>query len=311
VRTIPLDHPIYHMLEDVGAVTYPKNLDSKSPFLEGMYVHSRIGVLISKYGLGCGWDGHEVPLLPQAIYYDVASANQIGMNLVAYAIGYANVGREDAKPELFGLLDEKPATDEFVFAQIKHEGAWNVHGGGAISLLRRLRQSTALRVSLKRVPVEPGKEDLSSFTFLYLTGLADFHWDAKAVSALQSFLGSGGTLLINNGLGLSTFDQAVRREWKKVMPDAEFKPVPLSHPIYSSISKIGEVQFTPAAQRQMGGVRTPQLEGIVLNGDLKVIYSPFDLEAGWQGMDHPLAKGYEPNSAVQLGINIIMYAMTH
>jgi len=311
VRVIPLDHPVYHMLYDVREVNYPKNLESKTPLLEGMYVNSRIGVLISKYGLGCGWDDHEVPLLPQAVYYDVASANKIGVNVIAYAVGYANVGREEAKPELFGLLDEKPATDQFVFAQIKHEGAWNVHSGGAASLLRRLRQSTSLRVSLKRVPVDPGKEDLSSFTFLYLTGLDDFHWDAKAVSALQSFLGSGGTLLINNGLGLSTFDQAVRREWKKVMPDTEFKPVPLNHPIYSSLAKIDEVQYTLGARREMLGAPTPRLEGVVLNGDLKVIYSPFDLEAGWEGMDHPLAKGYEPNSAVQIGMNIIMYAMTH
>jgi hypothetical protein len=311
VRAIPLDHPIYHMLQDVTEVKFPKNLDAKTPVLEGMYVYSRIGVLISKYGLGCGWDDHEVPLLPQAVYYDVASASQIGINMIAYAVGYANIAREEAKPELFGLLDERPATDEFVFAQIKHDGAWNVHAGGAPTLLRHLRQSTALRVSLKRVPIDLDAADISSFTFLYLTGLDDFHWDGRAVSTLQSFLGRGGTLLINNGLGLGTFDRAVRREWKKVMADAEFKPVPLNHPIYSSLTKIDQVQYSLAVQRQLVSVKTPQLEGVMVNGDLKVIYSPMDLEAGWQGMEHPLAKAYEPNSAVQLGINIVMYAMTH
>ena len=105
LRPIPLDHPLYHMLGDVTQVKYPKNLDSDKPALEGMYVFSRIGVLISRYGLGCGWDDHEVPLLQQAVYYDVPSANKIGVNLIAYAIGYANVARESAKPELFGTLD--------------------------------------------------------------------------------------------------------------------------------------------------------------------------------------------------------------
>ena len=61
----------------------------------------------------------------------------------------------------------------------------------------------------------------------------------------------------------------------------------------------------------MPSVHTPQLLAILLNGDLRVIYSPFDLEVGWLGMDQPLAKGYQPNSAMQLGVNIIMYAMTH
>ncbi|MCX7590890.1 MAG: DUF4159 domain-containing protein, partial [Kiritimatiellae bacterium] len=81
VRVIPADHPVYHMLFDVERVSYPKNLKSNVPFLEGIYVGCRIGVLISKYGLGCGWDDHEVPLIEKAVYYDIDSANKIGLNL--------------------------------------------------------------------------------------------------------------------------------------------------------------------------------------------------------------------------------------
>jgi hypothetical protein len=310
-REIPSDHPVYHMIADVDQVSFPRNLDSKKPVLEGLYVYSRIGVLISKYGLGCGWDDHEVPMIKQAVYYDVSSANKIGLNLMAYAAGYANVGRESAKPELFGTLDEKHPTDEFVFAQIKHEGAWNVHSGGAASLLRRLRQNSAVRVSLKRVPVMPGKDDLSGFTFLYLTGLDDFRLDATAVSAIRSHLNRGGTLLVNNGLGMKTFDTAVRRELKKVLPESNLTPLPPNHPLYSSVFKVGEVQYTPAVAKLRPGMKASYLEGVSIGGDLRVIYSPLDLEVGWTGMEHPLAKGYEPDSAMQLGMNIVVYAMTH
>jgi hypothetical protein len=276
-----------------------------------MYVYSRIGVLLSKYGLGCGWDDHDVPMLKQAVYYDVGSANKIGVNLIAYAAGYANVARESAKPELFGTLDEKRPTDEFVFAQIKHEGAWNVHSAGAASLLRRLRQHSAVRVSLRRVPVLPGKDDLSGFTCLYLTGLDDFRLDPAAVSALRAHLSRGGTLLVNNGLGLKTFDAAVRRELKRVLPDSELAPVPLTHPLYSTVFKIAEAHYTPAVAKVRPTLKAPYLEGISLGGDLRVLYSPFDLEAGWTGLDHPLARAYEPESATQLGMNIVVYAMTH
>ena len=310
-RTVPDDHPVYHILTDVGKVSFPKNLNSDRPVLEGLYVYARLGVVLSKYGLGCGWDGHEVPLLKQAIYYDVESANRIGVNLIAYAVGYARTGREEAKPELYGALDEKHPTDEFVFAQIKHDGAWNVHSGGATRLLEQLRKDTALRVSLKRVAVEPGHDDLSHFTFLYLTGLDDFHLDAGAVTALKRFLDSGGTLLINNGLGLRTFDAAVRRELRAILPTGELTPIPASHPIFSTVSKVTEAKYTPTALTRKPGLGQPYLEGISLNGDIKVIYSPFDLEAGWQPVDYPLAAAYEPNSAIPLGVNLIMYAMTH
>jgi hypothetical protein len=310
-RSLPADHPIYHMLADVDKVSYPKNLDADTPLLEGMYVYSRVGVLLSKYGLGCGWDGHEVPLLKQAVYYDPASADKIGVNLIAYAVGYARLGREEAKPELYGALDEKHPTDEFVFAQIKHDGAWNAESGGATRLLEQLRLNTSLRVSLKRVPVRPGQDDLSPFTFLYLTGLDDFHWDAGAVAAMRRFLDAGGTLLINNSLGLHTFDAAVRRELKKVLPDGELTPLPLQSPLFNSVFKIGDVGYTAAARAQKPDLHAPRLEGIALHGDVRVIYSPVDLEAGWQGMDHPLARAYAPDSALKLGVNIVMYAMTH
>lgn len=310
-RSIPIDHPIYHMILNTEKATYSKNVNLDRPALEGMYVYSRVGVVLSKYGLGCGWDGHEVPLLPQAQYYHPASAERIGINLIAYAIGYARLGREQAKPELFGALDEKRPSDEFVFAQIMHDGAWNAESGGATRLLAQLRQTTALRVSLKRVPVRPGKDDLSSYTFLYLAGLDDYHWDAAAVAALKRFLESGGTLLINNSLGLHTFDAAVRRELKKLLPENELTPVSSANPLFSSVFKITDAEYTPAARALRADLNTPRLEGIALHGDVKVIYSPYDLEAGWQGMEHPLALAYEPDSALKLGINIIMYAMTH
>jgi hypothetical protein len=198
-----------------------------------------------------------------------------------------------------------------VFAQIRHEGAWNVHPGGAAKLLRQLRQNTALRVSLKRTPVTPGVDDLTPFTFLYLTGLDDFEFDEQAVSALRRFLNNGGTLFVNNGLGLTTFDRAVVRELGKVLPDAGLAPVPPEHPLFSSVFRIDSARYTPAVANVKPDLAFPFLEGISINGDLRVIYSPFDMEAAWQGYEYPLAKAYEPDSGTQLGVNLIMYAMTH
>jgi hypothetical protein len=311
IRMVPLDHPLYHMLYDVTKVSYPKNLDADTPHLEGIYVGSRLGAVLSKYGLGCGWDDREVPLIPQAVYYDVDSANKIGLNLIAYAVGYAYAGREEAKPELFGSLDEKAPTDEFVFAQIRHGGAWNVHPGAASSLLRRLRQSTSLRVSLKRAPVSLGEDEVTSRHFLYLTGLDDFQFDERERAALRRFLNGGGTLFVNNGLGLRTFHEAVVRELKTVLPDATLAPLPVTHPIYSSVFTLEEASYTPAVAEARPDLKTPYLEGVVLDGDLRVIYSPFDLEAAWLGCEYPLAKAYQPDSGLRMGMNLVMYAMTH
>jgi hypothetical protein len=311
IRPIPLDHPLFHMLYDVHNVKYPRGVKSKVPHLDGIYVGSRLGVIISRYGLGCGWDDRDVPLLPRAAYYDVESANKLGLNIMAYAIGYAGAAREEAKPELFGVLDEKAPTDEFVFAQIRHEGAWNVHPGAAAALLRRMRQNTAVRVSLKRVPVTPGKDDLAPYSFLYLTGLDTFSFDEAAVAALRRFLAHAGTLVVNNGLGLSSFDKSFRRELRKILPESELQPLAPGHPVFSSVFPVHTATYTPAVKRLEPKLTTPRLEGITLEGDLRVIYSPFDLEAAWLACEYPLARAYASQSGTQLGMNVIVYAMTH
>jgi hypothetical protein len=35
------------------------------------------------------------------------------------------------------------------------------------------------------------------------------------------------------------------------------------------------------------------------------------MEAGWNEVRYPLSRGYETDSAKKLGMNVIMYAMTH
>ncbi len=314
LRVIPPDHPLYHMFVDVTSASYRGRTGTTEPFLEGIYVGSRVGVLLSKFGLGCGWnrDTDRLTQLPKAAYYDPKSAGEIGLNVAAYAIGYAEAGAVEARPEIYGTADQRTPTDEFVFAQLKHEGAWNVHPGAATNLLTKLRRHTTIRVNLKRLVVDPEKDDLSGFAFLYLTGLDDFSFSPRAVSALQRFLQSGGFLLINNGLGLGTFDKAVRREIAKVVPDAQFQLLPDGHALFSSLFKIDQVGYSAGlVQANPALGNHPYLWAIFLGGDLRVLYSPYDLEAGWLPASYPLMKGYEPASAERLGMNIITYMMTH
>jgi len=313
-RIIPADHPLYHIIVDIEQVTYAGQKGKSKPFLEGIYVGSRVGVLISKFGLGCGWNRNTERLkeLADAAYYDIKSANEIGVDLAAYIVGYAEVGLVEGRPEVFGLADQTRPTDEFVFAQVEHEGLWNVHPGAASALLMKLRRYTAVRVNLKRIGVDLEEDDLSSYPFLYLTGLDDFSFSQNEMSALQRYLGYGGVLLINNGLGLGTFDAAVRRELKKLLPDVTLEPIPASHSLYSTLFDVSTVRYSPSLAKAKPELKNqPYLLGAAIEGDLRIIYSPYDLEAGWLEVYYPLMKGYESVSSQQLGMNIIIYVMTH
>jgi hypothetical protein len=225
-------------------------------------------------------------------------------------VGYAEVGLLEGQPEVFSLADQKRPTDELVFAQIKHEGAWNVHPGSATALLMRLRRHTSVRVNLKRVVVDPESDDLLEFPFLYMTGLDDFSLSPEAVTSLQRYLQYEGVILINNGLGLSTFDKAVRRELRKILPQGRLDLIPAEHDMFRTAVSNMKVEYTPALAKKSPELQgRPYVLGMKIDGDLRVIYSPYDLEAGWLGAYYPLMLGYESVSARQLGINMITYVM--
>jgi hypothetical protein len=311
LRRIPADHPLFHLVTDVDKAGFGRNPPGTEPWYEGVYVGSRVGVLLSPYGLGCGWDDREVPDLPQAVFYDVATATRLGANLAAYAIGWANVGIEEARPELFGALDERPPGGEFVFAQLRHAGHWDVHPGAAVKLLAGLRRDSALAVHLKRVAVTPGLDDLGSYPALWLTGLDAPAFDERARAALRAYLAGPGTLIAVNGLGLAAFDRALRPELAALLPGVRLAPLAPDHPLFTCALRLVEARYTPAALAMRPGLTQPWIEGMVVGDSLKVIYSPFDLCAGWDGIDRPGIRAWDPASAITMGTNLVVWAATH
>jgi len=56
---------------------------------------------------------------------------------------------------------------------------------------------------------------------------------------------------------------------------------------------------------------TPFIEGVEIDGSLRVIYSRFDLGNGWEGEDHPFASGYDRDDARRIGVNAVIYTLTN
>ena len=311
IKRLPLDHPIFHMVDDTVKVSVKSKADVP-PVLDGLYIGSRVAAVVSPYGLGCGWDNASPDLIPQANYYDRQSSVLLGLNLTAYAAGWFRVGQSHAKAEIYRGEDLVPDSDPLVFAQIRTAGVWNAEPGAAQNLLRFLNRNLKLKVNLRPQVVELGKDPVDRLPFLYLTGLTDFTLSEVELEGLRRYLLDGGYLLINNSLGLSEFDNAVRREVKRLFPQGELKRLPADHALYSEGPfKVSEVQYSLPTKSRFPDLNGPLLEAVEIANQPRLIYSPFDLAAGWQGDEHPLAYTVQPGSALQLGANLITWYLTH
>ena len=223
------------------------------------------------------------------------------------------MGEAEGKVELFGKLDENAPTSEFIFAQVKHEGAWNAHPGAARQLLMKLEKDSAIPVNFKRVSVDLARDDIDAYPFLFFTGLDDFVLTDQQIDALRKHVMRGGTLVVNNALGLATFHQAVVREMRRAFPQSELALLPQTHEIFRNLHTIKHVRYTPTLMKDKGEELKgrPVLFGAKVAGRLSVIYSPYDIEGGWNEVRYPLSRGYQSASAKELGCNIVMYAMEH
>ena len=314
LRKMLPEEPVFSSYYKMGNFTYKKGNGksftdeySEEPCLEGIDFCCRTGVIFSPRDLTCGWDGHEHPRGTRVV---IDQARQIGANIVTYILGTFQLGRFLSSTKVYFEATE-PSRDDFVFAQLKHEGDWDPDPSAVHNLLKHARDNSTLEVKFKRQNVLLSDPKTAEYPLLYITGHREFHWDKEEVGRLQRYLKAGGMLLADACCGRTSFDMAFRREIAKVLPEMKLQRLPPDHPLYHSHYDIARVDYTPRVREDFGPFDTPELEGLSIDGRLAVVYSKFDLGNGWEQFPHAYSYGLKDEPALQIGTNVIVYAITH
>lgn len=310
LRKLDRDDPLYASYYKLGNFTYQRADGSRytaEPCLEGITVGCRTAVVYSPADLTCGWDGHDHP---RGLRVIVNQSRQIGANYVTYLLGAYQLGRFLSTTRIYHQADE-PSRDDFVFAQVMHEGDWDPDPSAAHNLLRHVRQNSTLNVKFRREHIRLTDPRAMGYPLLYMTGHYNFRWTQQEVTWLQRYLRAGGMLLADACCGRLAFHLAFERELRRVLPDDRLEDLPQDHPVYRIHNDIRRVEYTPRVAEDFGAMDTPSLKGISFNGRLAVVYSRFDLGNGWEQFPHPYTYGYSDRDALAIGTNVLVYAVTH
>ena len=308
------DHPLfnaYYTLDKVRFMAGGREPWRAPPVLEGVNVGCRTAVIFSPYDLSCGWDGRYHEGVARVWSDDKPNdAQKIGANMLTYMLANYQVGRYLAVEKVFYQKDLENK-DEFVVAQVVHQGDWDPRPGALINLLRYLDSNSTMKVQFKRDVVDLRQASAFEQPVLYMTGHRDFVLSDDEVASLRRYLADGGTLVGSSCGGRKAFDRAFRRELAKVLPDRPLKLLPLDHPVFSSLYDITTVQYTPLLAQKKPDLNVPVLEGVEVDGVLAVIYSRYDLNEGWDGFARPYSEGFASDDALRLGLNVLVYSLTH
>jgi hypothetical protein len=314
VYRLRMDHPVFHSFYNIDKVQYRDRMVRDGvvvdpyPYLEGVDVDNRTGILISRWDFSLGWEANA----HESWGYADVDSRKLGANIVAYATAMRDAGRSVGKS--VELADaSKQTAGKFRVGQVIHAGPWKTRSAAFPMLLNQLNKETGTQVSFELRDVALTDAAIFEMPFMFLTGTTDFQFTQQERDALRKWLMNGGVLFVEAGEGRQTFDAALRAELAQVLPGKALTPIPPTHELFRQPKGVQLVKARPALAAKRGNQieMAPEFLGIELNGTLSVIYSPNDLSAGWERAIAPYAAGYEPQDATALGLNVLYYAVTH
>ena len=161
-------------------------------------------------------------------------------------------------------------------------------------------------------------DNIRHFPFLYALEVGYMNMSPPEVEGLRNYLLAGGFLVIDDFWG--------SQEWANfeyqmglVFPGRPIKDLELDHPVFNTFYEIDEILQVPAYGRFWGGATwerdgyVPYVKGIEDDdGRLMVIINwNTDLGDAWEWAEQPDYPLQYSTFAFQMGVNMIVYAMSH
>jgi hypothetical protein len=184
-------------------------------------------------------------------------------------------------------------------------GDWYVNKTSIVNLARALQERLGMDVEIEDTSVQPLDDELFESPFLHMTGHGNVRFTPEEIERLRLYFLHGGFLFADDNYGM---DQYFRREIRRVFPESELVELPFDHEIYHTVYRMP--QGLPKIHEHDGG--SPHGYGIFHEGRMVVFYS-YNTDIG-DGLEDPDVHGDSAEvreSALQMAMNIVVYAMTH
>lgn len=218
---------------------------------------------------------------------------------------------------------------EFVFARLEYAGSYFGLGRGrswAIDwpeadyhFMLGIDRLTNIRVVLDDyISVAPSAPELFDYPLVYAVEVGRWYLEQTEADRLREYVERGGFLVVDDFWGTVQWDY-FDRELVKIFPDREVEEIPPDHPVFHAFYDIDEILQVPGIGYCRGNPTwqqdgyTPHALGVF--GDdrrlLMVINFNTDLGDAWEHADDPCYPHMFSGFAYRMGINFIVYSMTH
>ncbi len=221
---------------------------------------------------------------------------------------------------------------EFYFTRGIYSGEFDDYDQGGRWAVDYPKADRQFLVALKRLSLvdayasdhalELTDPQLRRFPFLYAVEVGSMSLTEAEAMALRNYLLAGGFLVIDDFWGSWAWEQFVS-QMQQVFPERVIVDVPRDHPIFHVFYNIDNLVQVPNLRLGWGADEggptheydgyEPHLRGIFDDdGRLMVLINwNTDLGDAWEWADHPRYPLRFSTYAFEIGINFVIYGMTH
>ncbi len=321
LRLQPLDpeHPIW----DIEETPDPRFIRPDGRWLEGINVGCRTSVIYSPGNLSCYWElmrAGEKKRFKQTVQDEIAACRAVGINVLAYATN-RELREKDRVPRHVNSADDKSPTarGHFAIAKLRHAGGCDAAPRALSNLMRSLEGELQIRTVQQPELLAITDDQIFDYHFLFLHGRYDFKLSAREVKQLRLFVERGGMIFADSICGSEQFVTAIRRELGRIFPKKQLERIPATDPILTpayagfDLKSVRRRETFRAGEGERLEVRTrqapPVLEAIEVDDRYAVIFSPLDLSCALENHAAPQCRGYLPDDAKRIAINVILYSL--
>jgi hypothetical protein len=208
----------------------------------------------------------------------------------------------------WGVLSfAQPTGSAFTLARLKYSGGGDWYNDPSMlpNIQMYLSRTTGIDASRVEARVSPMDEHLYAYPVLFVTGHGRITFTAKEAERLRTYLTHGGFLYADDDYGMDSY---FRDAMKAVFPGKSWIELPYSHDIYHTVFDFSD--GLPKIHKHDGGA--PRGYGLFHNGELVCFYSyNTNISDGWADPDVHKDPAHIREQALKMGVNILVYAMTH
>ncbi len=252
-------------------------------------------------------------------------ARQTKLLVVLLLAGWAGSGSMPASAN-----SAEDLAGEFAFVRLQYDsyfrggfgygGPWSVDFPDADrNFLRGVARLSHVRVMPDPIVLRLDDEQIFEYPFIYALEMGRNggpYFSPPEIANLREYLLRGGFLLIDDFWGTREWD-AFASSFNNIFPGREMVQLPPDHEIFRLYYDTGGPQMVPA----LGNVDNVPERDIdqasvhaILDDDGRImvlINWNTDMGDGWEHTYHPRYPTQHANTAYQLGINYLIYSMTH